>query len=579
LQYAAILLSSLYNSFGNTALARMATNEAVRVAQQSMDAACVAFALGWIFSNEQGQKIMGGSVNTVGMDLSLNPGDLLKRCASRAMEGHLRPLAAGANLSLARYYLSGRSVPVASNVTLGTSTTTRSRSGGLAQLAWSSVADATSTEATDDGAVDRPTHMTDIANSRDVLETLARQQLISAGIWDYFGQTNLSGLSSFLALYCHADKMLSDDVVAAIQNIARVSLFGSTSMLLSQNFSGGVLESYITSRESQNNKTNASDCVYSEALLKLASLWKLFRLPMDGVFLLSSSLILHEWAIRRGELHQACAFGIALESYVHPRLSNYWQVMIDIMSQKSLLFARQGKWAKAKQLIREMIEVAREHDLRSQHASLLLQLSVIQLEANPHQFTGVLPSLLECLSMTDKFEMDGLHATALSVLAQVHLRMRNPNRAIALLQASLPSLLQREHVWYQGDAFLTLAKSRLQLAKNVNDNLKKGPNSKGLIALMRSAAKDLQRSQDCFQKCQDCIKLREVFYLQARVFNAIPGEMPQRDKASQAFVDISQHVASANQPSSADTGVVDCLSSMATLERMCHRDVPITVVS
>ena len=590
LQFAAILLASLHNSFGDTALAQLATDEAVRVAQQSMDAACVAFALGWIFSNEQsggGGSETSKSGNMIGgMDMSLNAGDLLKRCAARAMEGHLRPLAAGANLSLTRYYLSGGSVG-------GDAGGGEHSSGGLAELAWNSVADATSdrpsTESADDGAVDRPTHMADISNSNDVMETLARQQMVSAGIWDYFGMTNLSGISSFLALYCHADTMLSHDVVTAIQNVARVTLYGSSSVLLAQDFSGTVLEEFMIDQEktstgasvdvADKGSSKPADCIYSVALSKLTSLWSLFRLPMDGVFLLASTLILHEWAIRRGELHQATAFGKVLESYLNPRLSNYWQVMIDVFSQKSLLLSRQGKWAESKRVINEMIWIAKENDLRTHHAALLLQLSMVYLEANPQLFTGALPSLLECLSMTDKFEMDGLHATALSVLAQVHLRMRNPNRAIALLQAALPSILQREHVWFQGDAYLTLAKCRLQLAKNVDEKDKNQTRTVGsakkpkLVALLRSAIKDLLRSQIFFQQCQDCTRLREVFYLQARIFDSIPGEQPQRDTASQAFIDVSEHLAAANQPQ--DAGVADCLSSMTALEKISQREIPI----
>ena len=456
LQFAAILLASLHSSFGDTALAQMATDEAVRVAQQSMDAACVAFALGWIFSNEQGggtSSGAGGASAMGGMDMSMDAGDLLKRCASRAMEGHLRPLAAGAHLSLTRYHLSGGSAVDGNPVVVGETHASR----GLAESAWNSVADATSDRpsvgAADDGAVDRPTHMTDISNSSDVMETLARQQLVSAGIWDYFGMTNLSGISSFLALYCHADKMLSHDVVTAIQNVARVTLYGSSSVLLSQDFSGSVLENYMTANENKSTgpididkETSKPKCIYAQALSKLTSLWTLFRLPMDGVFLLATTLILHEWAIRRGELHQANAFGVVLESYLHPRLSNYWQVMIDVFSQKSLLLSRQGKWAGAKKLINEMIEVAKENDLRTHHASLLLQLSVIQLEANPHLFTGALPPLLECLSMTDKFEMDGLHATASDKepvggeLAGPEPRVIVGQRLAQLRQATLPGV-------------------------------------------------------------------------------------------------------------------------------------------
>lgn len=575
LQFAAILLASLHSSFGDSALAKMATDEAVRVAQQSMDAACVAFALGWIFSNEQQEA--GG-----GLGSADSAGDLLQRCASRAQEGGIFfPLVAGANLSLTKYHISG------AEASSGETHTPR----GLADLAWRSIADAASdrpaAEAVDDGTIDRPTHMTDTSSSREAMDTLARQKLVSAGVWDYFGQVALSGISSFIALYCHADQMLSHDVVTAIQNIARTSLYGSPSVLLSGDFDGTVLEKHM---EELKNKTPKSEkpsdskaqpfqasttcSIYGDAVVKLISLWKLFRLPMDGVFLINVTMVLHEWAIRRGEIQQAIAFGAALESYLHPRLPNYWQVMIDIFSQKSLLLSRQRKWSEAKELIHEMIEVAKTNNLKTHHASLLLQLAVISLEENPHECTSALtPRLLECLTMTTEMEMDGLHATALSVLAQVHLRMKNPNRSIAVLQASLPSLLQQEHVWFQAEAFLTLAKSRLQLAKGVDKQSTTSKNP-SLVRLLKSALKDLEQSQSFFRKCQDCAKLREVYYLEARILNAIPGEQQRRDQAAQSFLDLSKHLACADKPLAYNSSVVSCLSDVSSLEEMTRREVP-----
>ena len=48
MQYAALNLACLHARFGHARLASCALDEAVRVAQQRHDHACVTFALGWL---------------------------------------------------------------------------------------------------------------------------------------------------------------------------------------------------------------------------------------------------------------------------------------------------------------------------------------------------------------------------------------------------------------------------------------------------------------------------------------------------------------------------------------------------
>ena len=61
MQYAAILLAQTYHRFGYTRLSLQATEEAIRVAQQSGDGECVAFANGWL-------ALAGNSLGNGGAD-------------------------------------------------------------------------------------------------------------------------------------------------------------------------------------------------------------------------------------------------------------------------------------------------------------------------------------------------------------------------------------------------------------------------------------------------------------------------------------------------------------------------------
>lgn len=540
LQFAAILMAAMHHGFGDTATSLLATQEAVRIAQQSKDAACVAFALGWLYSNASATNT-GGDGNEAE--------SLIRRCVQRAMEGNLRPLAAGASLSLAQHSLGA--------------------SGSHAESAWTHLQDAStdppSATADAPNRLDRPTHMTNFESGDEAMLVLGRQRLVAAGVWDSFGLTALSAVSAKIALHCHAEHMLSRDVVTAIQNIARVALFGCESVVCLPNADANALEAYLESSVVPTPKPRG--CIYAKALERLVGLRSILDLPVHGVFCHEIALVLHEWAVRRGELAHADALGIVLQSYLHPRIPNLTEVRLDVYSQKCLRLSRQGRWADAKALLKELITESKKHGLRLHRARLLMQLAMIHLESCPDEFTAALPPLLECLTLTDECHADGLHASALSILAQVHYRMRRPKRAIVVLQAALPTILQQEHVWLQAEAYLTLSKCYLQRAKEESTKKDKTPTK-----LLQRAVRELAVCEKLFQQCQDCTRLREVYYLQARVFDSLPSSEALRDDASGRFVAVSSHLATCNEPVVDD--FVNKLTSYSELEKLASRSVP-----
>ena len=179
--------------------------------------------------------------------------------------------------------------------------------------------------------------------------------------------------------------------------------------------------------------------------------------------------------------------------------------------------------------------------------------------------------------------MDGTHATGLSILAKVFLRMRNPKRAIAILQASLPSMLQQEHVWYQADALLTLAKCHLQLAAASESTFSanNAKSSKAYTKRMRAAARELRNSRDLFRQCHDLIRLREVLYLLARVYASLE-ELDERDFVSQQFIQVNSYVqkkkSHGNTPKtdgSFSSSILDSLTETTSLEKLAARALPI----
>jgi hypothetical protein len=519
LQFSAILLAVAHDAFGDTELSLIATEEAVRVAQQSKDkdAACVAFALGWLFKN-----------NGHG---TAEKRELLKRCATRALQGQLRPLVAGANLALAKHSLEeDRRAPSAT---------------------WTSLMEVTSEQTADTlSSLDRPTYMSQVPN--ETMESMARQSLVSAGIWDAFNLPGLSGLSSIVALN-HYEHLSANEVLSAVQNLSMLSMNGTSINFVRHHD----LKATITSSESHS-------CVYANAISTLIRLQQDFGLDRDGLrgpYLHSVMLILHEWAVNRGDLEDAKALSLAIASYLHSGLPNFYQMAVDFEMQKCLRLCRERDWDTAINVIDTLLETCTEKGFKSQRARILLQLSVIQLEANTKQLMPALSPLLEVLSLCEEYGMHGLHSIACSILAKVELRLKNPKRALAIMKAAIPTLLQRGHIWFQAEAFLTLSKCHIQQANNAK-------NSRVKIQNLRVADMQLKRSQTTFDQCQDFFRLREVFYLQAQVYSQLE-MVDEREATSKRFIDVSQYL---NQRrSGSQSSIVESLSDSVELQKLLMR--------
>ena len=514
LQYAAILLAYAHQALGNEPLAEMATHEAVRVAQQSQDASCVAFALGWLAQYNQPED----DVNST----------LLDRCIERAgsSSSSLRSLIAGANFSW---------IQQNTNATSGSSSSTVSPSD-----LWTRLQDATSerTAGVATPALDRPMTL-DPHNDRS-LQQLTRQRMVAAGIWNAYQQSHLSGLYSFVSLHCGSN---ASNQGVAMHSVATSALYSSAPSSILGN--------------------DGKACIYATALNTLVQLQHHMGTKIDTTLLQPTmTLLLHEWSVRRGELQDAKQLGMALDSQLHPRLSSsgmgYYQLRIDVGLQKALLLSHQGNWDEARSVLKSMIQICQEHHMVAMQVRVLTQLAWVQLEASSSSATcvGALPPVLEALALAEAHDLDGWHATALSLLAKVFLRLEQPKRAIALLQASVPTLRRQGHAWYAAEASLTMVHCLLKLNK------------------VPKAQQELVRCRHSFHRCHDVSRLREVVYLQAQIANTLK-QTKQRDACSQAFVELSRTLQSSGSSTNGKNPILDSLGNAKQLESLVQRSIPV----
>jgi hypothetical protein len=528
LPFAAILAAAMYHAFGNESLSLAATEEAVRVAQQSQDAACVAFALGWLGLHDDNNK-------------SSSSQELLRKCVQRATEGSLRSLTAGASLTLTIETVQEPSVAWGQ---------------WMRALTGDTVADASS-------GFDRPTLMNDLSSGEEALEILARQRLVAAGLWDTFGQTTMSSMCSQVALQSHSEQLLSQDIASAVQNVARCALLGccsSSDVVTKDDTVQKALQSQLETVFEKETKESRHPCVYVDALQKLIHYRELFNLPDQSLFQMDMMLLLHEWAVRRNDVIEAQDLMDSLLGHLCPRIPNFEDVKIDIYMQKCLLLARQEKWNKAKTLVGQLLKQCKRESRLVKYARLLLLMAEIHLEACPDHFESALPYLMECLDLSEKSNFQGLHACSLTVLGHVHLRMGDPKRGLAIVRAALPTVLRTEHVWMQGEAYLIISKCLLQCSDKTSNSI------------MQMVVKELRSSIECFTRCQDCIRLKEAYYLLARCYDGLPNSEKERDIAAEAFVKLSKSLLVAAQPQVNDT-TVQLVKDTPSLEKMISQKI------
>ena len=595
LQFSAILLAMTHSSFGDSNLALLATEEAVRVAQQSKDAACVAFALGWLYEHH-GQG-------------TAERRELLRRCASRASQGQLRPLVAGAQLTMAKHALRGESSPGCNTLESSiTSTTVDERTESTSQegswtTSWNHLLQVTAEPSTDNsGALDRPTYLSQ--NPDDVLQSMALQRLVSAGIWDSLGMPAMGKWASKTALN-QEDKLSYEDLLAAIQNISRCALHGSPPTTTKKMGIGG--ERRRRGKQQQGGcgapsveKKSEADvqpsCSYARAVSAMLQLRIELRLEgndLEEPILHSLALIFHEWAINRGDLDDAMALQTMLDSYLHPGLQNIDQLYADIRMQKYLYYCRTQNWERAREIGTSLVKYSKTKGLLKNQARILIQMAITALEADRKQSTTALSPLLEALALCEKWEMHGLHAVAMSILAQIFLRLQNPKRAIAIIDATLPTLIQREHVWFQAEAYLTLSKAHLKLnansiattftTKSVSSDIGVNTNSTATRIpatekrRFHNALLGLNKSMHLFEECHDRHRLREVCYLQAQI-HALLSDAKKRDIMSEKYVKLGSArrcsmVNTAHDSSACRSSLLDALSNPLEIQVLIGRQI------
>mmetsp|Transcript_1972 Transcript_1972/g.3737 ORF Transcript_1972/g.3737 Transcript_1972/m.3737 type:complete len:574 (+) Transcript_1972:2884-4605(+) len=512
---------------------------------------------------------------------------MLHRCQTRATERGLTSLAAGASLELARRLAhrrqrGGESGDDTMDECVSSSSAWMSiqSAGRIPSMAGSSSTTirgqgVSAVSAGAGGVARAPTDIYNMSNT-DALSILGRQNIATAGLWESTGHMSLASLSSCAALYgaggsnLGGGKEMTSDMATMNRVLTSFTNGPGLDVWMRDNTNGGeqangktyatILNNLISLSEGKHNNNN-SERIVSSAV---------------------SSTTLHEWSVRSYDLSIARGLHTLLANHaIFPSSSSSGggdgaalpavEASLVFLTQSTHLFLQCEEYDRAKVMARRACWLASKHSLVFHLGWQLLQLALIDLDAstsssscapssnNLSSVERALPPLLECLHLTEQYSMDPLRAIALATLSKVFLCMGRYRKARAILQAAMPLVMQHGHVWFQGEGFLTLAKCYLAEAaacareEEEGSGIVVGSSSSGKrkrqqqqqhdstsLELRETALSQLKKAAFHFTQIEDVRRLRQVYYLQARVCHSLPNaKKKQRDEAAKMFAQLS----------------------------------------
>ena len=301
--FVSILLADLHYNFGESSFSIQATEEAIRVAHQSNDKECVAYALAWLHFNNI-------SKNGLGLE-GFHSEELLRKCAERSLDYNLVALYASAIFSLTRYYAHSNGSSSFNPALLWDSlsaASTRSYNSINSNNKTYYSSNTSNNEA-------YSTQITYTSNSKQTMTLLSKQHLLSSSIWEMIGHAPFTSLEAAIALHSHPyeeEHALSQQEFAiAIQKIIFSAFFGSCDLFTPSSLQTDTITfdlhtpsclntNNINTMDRRTKKKRSNESILSNNNMFQKCLMQLYDLKCkhshsNDIWLHSVSLLLHQW--------------------------------------------------------------------------------------------------------------------------------------------------------------------------------------------------------------------------------------------------------------------------------------------
>ncbi|KAH8099097.1 hypothetical protein JL720_2076 [Aureococcus anophagefferens] len=484
-QYAALNLAAVHVRFGHHGLAAIAIDEAVRVAQQRHDHACVTFALSWLKHVDEQEREAdadrhgpplpgeddGGAANV----------DALRRAAGRAKELGLGDLEAASTLAftvdcvrhgmpsdelqlspstpayqpsdlhvsaLAAWELLGRATkalevpgerdgPAAHHLAM---TPQQRLARDAEQRRRGLLGEAEGAGLGKDAAItERRTVATD-APRTVVAQAAAKRHAVAGGVWTHFGFRRMSNLASraLLATACATARRAAERQARRAGSRARGRPTATPAAASCPTRSASAAAIWRSPRSGdfgpgRDRDGGGARVAYAVALRRLERLGAhASNRVSSNIAIRAEYLLKFEWALHRGANKRAEALASALLGVSPVQADLGPEAHVEAVRASARLLARRERWERAVKTMNELERYCGRKGLWAQQAECLMLGAHWRLDACPQ---SPVPALSPALRVA---------------------------KARSLIQGALPKLLGHSHVQLQGDAWYALAETELR---------------------------------------------------------------------------------------------------------------------
>uniref|UniRef100_UPI00398F2532 anaphase-promoting complex subunit 5 isoform X2 n=1 Tax=Pristiophorus japonicus TaxID=55135 RepID=UPI00398F2532 len=199
--------------------------------------------------------------------------------------------------------------------------------------------------------------------------------------------------------------------------------------------------------------------------------------------------------------------------------------------RKALVLKAQNQITESYRLLQKLLV----HCQKKKSTEMLIKVLILEAELfwRSSCHAVAVPLLLKALALSREYHLEYLTSEAILHLAFSQLMLGIPEQALNVLHMAIEPILANGTVLDRGRAMLLLAKCQVASAATCPTQEK--------AEAFESALQNLNESKMYFEKADCSERIREVLYIQARLFNTL-GKTKERNKCAMMFRQLHQEL-------------------------------------
>ncbi|XP_066466020.1 anaphase-promoting complex subunit 5 isoform X1 [Tiliqua scincoides] len=210
---------------------------------------------------------------------------------------------------------------------------------------------------------------------------------------------------------------------------------------------------------------------------------------------------------------------------------------IEGVYRKALVLIAQNQMTEAHKLLQKLLIHCQK--IKNTEMVIRVLLSIAELYRGSQCHTIALPVLLQALARSREYRLQHLASETVLNLAFSQLILGIPEQALSILNMAIEPILAHGAVLDKGAAMFLVAKCQIASAASYSPQKK--------AEALESAILNLNEAKTYFAKVDCKEQLRDVFYLQARLFHSL-GKTQERNQCAMHFRQLDQELPARGVP-------------------------------